>query len=215
MERKKLTRDEVIGVMAAASQAMRENHVKQVRDLDAEIGDGDLGITLQKGFKALEDFIQNPGDLPLSQLLKDGGMEFSEANPSTFSYFFATAFRKAAVKIREKEEIDINDLSAMFQAAVQGIMKLGKAGVGDKTLLDTLVPAAESIEKDAGLDASITKALSNADNAAKKGMESTIDMVSKMGRARSFGERTRGVQDPGATAVYFFIHELSEAVSNL
>jgi len=215
MERKKLTRDEVIGVMAAASQAMRENHVKQVRDLDAEIGDGDLGITLQKGFKALEDFIQNPGDLPLSQLLKDGGMEFSEANPSTFSSFFATAFRKAAVKIREKEEIDINDLSAMFQAAVQGIMKLGKAGVGDKTLLDTLVPAAESIEKDAGLDASITKALSNADNAAKKGMESTIDMVSKMGRARSFGERTRGVQDPGATAVYFFIHELSEAVSNL
>ncbi len=215
MERKTLTRDDVIGVIIKASQAMRENHVKQVRDLDAEIGDGDLGITLQKGFTAVEDVLQNPGDAPLSELLKDAGMEFSEANPSTFSSFFATAFRKAAVKIKEKEEIDVSDLSAMFQAAVQGIMKLGKAAVGDKTLLDTLVPAAESIEWDAGRDVSITGALSNADGAAKKGMESTIDMVSKMGRARSFGERTRGVQDPGATAVYFIIHELSEAVSNL
>jgi dihydroxyacetone kinase-like protein len=215
MNNTQLSRDETIQIILEASRAMQKNHVKQVRDLDAEIGDGDLGITIQKGFKAVEDLLAVPGDTPLDQLLKDVGMEFSEANPSTFSSFFATSFRKAGVSLKGKTQIDVHDLSDMFQAAVQGIMKLGKAEVGDKTILDALVPAAESIKKAADQEMQIFDALKQAEEAANEGVKSTIDMVSKMGRARSFGERTRGVQDPGATAVYLFIHELSMAVSNL
>ncbi len=210
-----LTRDEIIQVILEASRAMQQDHVQQVRDLDAEIGDGDLGITVQKGFRAVEDLLSNPGDTTLDQLLKDLGMEFSEANPSTFSSFFATAFRKAGVSIKGKTEIDVQDLCDMFEAAVQGIMKLGKADVGDKTILDALVPAAESIKKAADQNVPFPDALSRAESAAGEGVKSTIDMVSKMGRARSFGERTRGVQDPGATVVHLFISELTKAVSNL
>jgi dihydroxyacetone kinase-like protein len=215
MKSTQLSRDEIIQVILEASRAMQQKHVEQVRKLDAEIGDGDLGITVQKGFKAVEDLLCDPGDTPLDQLLKDVGMGFSEANPSTFSSFFATAFRKAGVLLKEKTRIDVHDLSGMFQAAVQGIMKLGKAQVGDKTILDALVPASESIEKAADQDMPILDALALAEKAAKEGVQSTIDMVSKMGRARSFGERTRGVQDPGATVVYLFISELTKAVSSL
>jgi len=215
MSSTQLSRDEIIQVILEASRAMQQKHVKQVRDLDAEIGDGDLGITVQKGFKAVEDLLADPGDTQLDQLLKDVGMEFSEANPSTFSSFFATSFRKAGVSLKGKAQIDVHDLSDMFQAAVQGIMKLGKAEVGDKTILDALVPAAESIKTAADQDMQILDALKQAEEAAKEGVKSTVDMVSKMGRARSFGERTKGVQDPGATAVYLFIHELTKAASNL
>jgi dihydroxyacetone kinase-like protein len=144
-------------------------------------------------------------------MLRQVGVEFSEANPSTFSAFFATAFRKASVAVREKERIGDEDLCGMFEAAVQSIMKLGKANAGDKTLLDALIPASEAVCAGAGRGATIGALLSAAAEAARSGMESTVGMISQQGRARSFGERTRNVRDPGATVVYLFLQEIAIA----
>jgi dihydroxyacetone kinase-like protein len=207
-----MTTADIKSVLKETAVQMQEKHVKEVRDLDAEIGDGDLGITVQKGFKAVEEYLSITDDTEISQILKQVGFVFNEANPSTFSAFFATAIRKAGVKARDRESIGVVDLSAMFEAAVNGIIKLGKAQAGDKTLLDALIPAAEAVREGADKNDTIPQVLSAAAAAAKTGMKSTIDLVSKMGRARSFGERTRGVQDPGATVVYLFLRELSEVV---
>jgi len=210
----KLQKDDITAVLKEAAFRMQKDHVKQVRDLDAEIGDGDLGITVQKGFRAMEQYLSDASDETITDLIKKSGMEFSEANPSTFSAFLATGFRKAASAVKEKREIDVKSLSAMFEAAVQGIMKLGKAGAGDKTLLDALIPASVAVKAASDRGGSVADALRDAADAAQAGMESTIDMVSKQGRARSFGDRTRGIQDPGATAVALYLRELIIALDS-
>ena len=91
-------------------------------------------------------------------------------------------------------------------------MNLGNAQPGDKTLLDALIPATEAVRVAAMNKTDIRGALKEAENAAKEGMESTIEMISKVGRARSLGERTRGTQDAGATVVYLFLTEITEAL---
>jgi dihydroxyacetone kinase-like protein len=210
---KELTGADVRALLREAALKMQAKHVKEVRDLDAEIGDGDLGITVQKGFKAVEIFLTAAGDTDLSSFLRQVGVEFSEANPSTFSAFFATAFRKASVVLREKERIGAGDLCAMFEAAVNGIVKLGKAKAGDKTLLDALIPAADAVCSGAKKTDDLRVLLAAAADAAEVGMKSTVGMISQMGRARSFGERTRDVRDPGATVVYLFLREIVNALS--
>jgi len=212
MGEKDLTISDLKTVLRGAAVAMQAKHVKEVRDLDAEIGDGDLGITVQKGFKAVEVFLDTAETSDLSSLLRQVGVEFSEANPSTFSAFFATAFRKAAVAVKEKESIGAEDLCAMFEAAMNGIMKLGKAKAGDKTLLDALIPAVEAVCGGVKKTDDVHALLRDAADAAEAGMESTVGMISQMGRARSFGERTRDVRDPGATVVYLFLREIANAL---
>ncbi len=206
-----LTRDEVIKVLKEAAARM-QGHVKQVRDLDAEIGDGDLGITVQKCFGAVENYLAGVTDEPITDILKGASMAFSEANPSTFSALFSAGLRKAGNTVREKESLSAGDIAAMFDAAVRGIMKLGKAREGDKTLLDALIPALRAAESAAEAGKSISEMLNAVASAAEKGVQDTVGMVSKQGRARSFGERTRGVQDPGATAVALFIKEVADAL---
>jgi dihydroxyacetone kinase-like protein len=210
-----LSLSDVTAILREAAVQMQAKHVKEVRDLDAEIGDGDLGITVQKGFNAVQAFLdEHTGEGDLTSLLKEVGSVFSEANPSTFSAFFATAFRKAAASVREKTTIGPEELCAMFEAAVGGIMKLGKAQTGDKTLLDALVPAAESVCTGAESTDDVHALLKAAADAAEEGMNSTVGMISQMGRARSFGERTRDVRDPGATVVSLFLRETANALEN-
>ncbi|MBN2322625.1 MAG: DAK2 domain-containing protein [Spirochaetes bacterium] len=207
-----LRKEDVIVVLKEAAVRMQANHVKQVRDLDAEIGDGDLGITVQKGFRAIEKYLEEASDETITDILKKSGNAFSEANPSTFSAFLATGFRKAAVTVMEKSEVDSTVIAAMFEAAVQGIMRLGKAQAGDKTMLDALIPATAAAKAASIQGKTAAGCLRDAEKAAEAGMKRTIDMVSKQGRARSFGERTRGVQDPGATVIALYLRELVEAL---
>jgi dihydroxyacetone kinase-like protein len=202
-------------VLRQVAVAMQKKHIKQIRDLDAEIGDGDLGITVQKGFQAVEELIAGTEVSEIAPMLNEVGMVFSEANPSTFSAFFATAFRKAAVVMEGKKHIGLNDIADMFEAAVNGIMKLGKARSGDKTMLDALVPAAQAFQKGAQSGSTLLETLQEATVCAREGMEHTKELKAQVGRARSFGERTVGIQDPGATVVYLFLDELTGSLSNV
>jgi dihydroxyacetone kinase-like protein len=213
----KLGCNDIAALLKTVAAEMQKKYVKQLRDLDAEIGDGDLGITVQKGFRAVEELLSNMECTKsgISAMLKEIGTVFSEANPSTFSAFFATAFRKAAVVAKEKQRIDMNDVVNMFEAASNGIMKLGKAKQGDKTLLDALVPAAKAFQKAAQSGGTFVEGFRNATFSAKQGMEHTKELQAMVGRARSFGARTVGVQDAGATFVYLFLDEVTRSLSTL
>lgn len=206
-----LTREDAVRVLKKASARM-QGHVKQVRDLDAEIGDGDLGITVQKCFAALEHYLSDVSDEPIGDILKGAATAFSEANPSTFSALFSAGLRKAGNAVRDRESLTADDITSMFDAAVNGIMKLGKAQAGDKTMLDALIPASRAVASAAEAGSSIAEMLNAAAAAAEKGVQDTVGMVSKQGRARSFGERTRGVQDPGATTAALFIKEAAGVI---
>lgn len=209
-----LTGRQLLAALRDAARAMTEKYVKEIRKLDAEIGDGDLGITVQKGFSAMADVLEDTSADP-SQALKQAGMAFNEANPSTFGALFGTGLRKAGNALKNAGEVGVHELAGMFDAAAQGIMKLGKARRGDKTLLDALIPAAESLDASAREEVHLLDAVQRAAAAAEEGMNATVEMVSRQGRARSFGERTRGVQDPGATVLGRFFQELAAGVTGL
>ena len=108
----------------------------------------------------------------------------------------------------------MGDLVRMFQTAEQGILDIGKASLGDKTLIDTLSPAVRALEQGANAGQSLAEAMENFEQAAQKGMESTKDMLAKMGRSSRLGERTIGHQDAGATSCYFILRSLASAVAN-
>ncbi|MFC2021484.1 dihydroxyacetone kinase subunit DhaL [Chloroflexota bacterium] len=182
-----------------------ENHIEELRQLDAVIGDGDLGVTIKLGSNAIGEYLDSPAEGNIGRLLVDCGMQFNKASPSTFGTLLASAFMEAGKTSLGKDEIDIKDLALMGDSAIDGIKKRGKAEVGDKTMLDCLVPAVEAFKKELADGADSKVALKAAVMAAEEGMKATIPLASKHGRASWHGDNSVGVQDAGATAMYFII----------
>jgi dihydroxyacetone kinase-like protein len=176
-----------------------QENKQYLSDIDGLIGDGDHGINMNKGFTMCrEELDKNPGDLAhglkvLSKILmmKIGG---------SMGPLYGKFFKALAVSLEGKEEIGSGDLGEALQAAVGSIASISPAVVGDKTLIDTLVPAVDAYEKAKHEGKSFTEALEAMKTAAREGRDSTIDMVAKLGRASRLGERSRGVPDAGATS---------------
>lgn len=183
-----------------------------LRELDAAIGDGDLGITVTIGFQAMREALPGLADQDFSAMLMKSGMAFNRKAASTFGALFATMMMRAARVVKGVETIGAAELASMAQAAAQGVKERGKSDVGDKTLLDALVPAADALTAASEEGASLREALARAADAAEEGMRATASMKSKVGRASWFSERTQGVQDPGATAVALMIRSVANYI---
>jgi len=178
---------------------------EELRELDAACGDGDLGITVTKGFTAIASRLDDLEGEPPDRLLKSLGLTFNNAAASTFGVFFATAFMHAGKSIEGKARITVGDFCMMLKGAAEGIATRGRAKVGDKTILDALAPACEAAEEAVARGAGWSEVLSAAVDGARRGAESTRDLLPKVGRARWLGDQTKGIQDPGATFVQFFL----------
>jgi dihydroxyacetone kinase-like protein len=209
-----LTNSALLQALKQIAARMRDKS-EQLRDLDAACGDGDLGVTVTKGFTAVEKRLPALEGTSLAKILKTVGMAFNNAAASTFGVFFATAFMNAGKAVASRESMDIHDLCTMIQAAVQGVSQRGKAKIGDKTILDALVPASDAFCQASQNGVAFLEALKQAVAAAKKGAEGTKGMLPKVGRARWLGEKAREVQDPGATFVYLFLNECLASLSTL
>ena len=205
-EDKTLSKRCLLRVLPQITAGMKDKS-DQLRILDAACGDGDLGVTVTKGFTAVEKKLPELEGMPLDKIFKTVGMTFNNAAASTFGVLFATACKSAGETLVGKENIGAPDLCVMLQAAAQGIIKRGKAKVGDKTILDALVPATEAACQAVKKNVSLHEALEQAAAAAKLGAEKTKGMLPRIGRARWLGEKTKDVQDPGATFVYLFLEE--------
>jgi dihydroxyacetone kinase-like protein len=145
-------------------------------------------------------------------MLMKSGMAFNRKAASTFGALYATMMMRMAKVAKGLDEIGIVELAEMLEAATQGVRDRGKAHLGDKTMLDALVPAAAALTTASTAGASLVEGLRLAAMAAEQGMRETIDMKAKIGRASWFSERTVGIQDPGATAVAMMIRSLSAFV---
>jgi len=188
---------------------------EQLRELDAACGDGDLGITVSKGFTAIEGRLDDlEGESP-SRLLQSLGITFNNAAASTFGVFFATAFMHAGKSIDRRDQITVDDFYVMLEGAADGIATRGGAKVGDRTILDALVPAAQAAKAAAARGVGWEDVLSAAAEAAGEGAEGTRDLLPKLGRARWLGEQVRGMQDPGATFVQFFFEACRDAYETI
>jgi dihydroxyacetone kinase-like protein len=187
---------------------------ERLRELDAAIGDGDLGITVTIGFEAVHEALPALADADLGTVLMRSGMAFNRKAASTFGALFATMMMRAAKEAKGLSEVGLPEIAAMFAVAAEGVKERGKAQVGDKTLLDALVPAAEALGEAQAAGAPLAAALQQAARAAEQGARATVEMKSKIGRASWFSDRTQGVQDPGATAVALMVASLSDFVQN-
>jgi dihydroxyacetone kinase-like protein len=183
-----------------------EGCADELRDLDAALGDGDLGITVTAGSRAVRAALAGlPDDATPAQLLKAAAGAFAKANPSTMAALVGGALLAAAKEVGDAAELDRAGGLTVGRAAAESIAKRGKSQVGDKTVLDALVPSLDALADGAPLSAGIS--------AARDGVESTRSLQSMRGRASWLGERSKGLQDPGATAYLRFLEGLDEAMT--
>ena len=180
----------LIGALPRVADARDE-----LRDLDAAIGDGDLGVTVGDGSLAAAAALSAvPPDATPAVVLRTVGMTLARANPSTFSALAMGALVAAAKDLGDEADVGFDAGLRAARAAADSIATRGKSAVGDKTVLDALVPSldAAAAAPDAPLPAAIA--------AAREGVERTRELVSQRGRAAWVGERTAGHADGGATA---------------
>ena len=190
-----------------------ETQKDYLSELDGAIGDGDHGVNMAKCFREVKKKLAESTAADVSTLFNDVGMVVLNSVGGAMGALYGTFFLKMAQESTGKAELELSDLVRMFQTAEQGILDIGKASPGDKTLLDTLAPAVKALEQSAKDGMSLPDAMANFEQAAQKGMESTTDMLAKMGRASRLGERTIGHQDAGATSCYFILRSIASAAS--
>lgn len=207
-----LTRDDFLAALNKMADDLTAQ-AETLRALDAAIGDGDLGITISIGFAAFKEALESSEGQDIATLLMRAGMAFNRRAASTFGALFATMTMRAAREAKGLEVVGVPELARMVAAAAEGVRERGKADLGDKTMLDALVPAAEALQAAAEQGLALDEALARAVEAAERGVQATVEMKSKAGRASWFADRTQGVQDPGATAVHMMLRSLYEYVA--
>lgn len=180
-------------------------------DLDAVVGDGDFGYSLARGFERILEGWDDLDRRDPSTFLKKVGMVITSRIGGTSGPIWGTAFLRAGVAAGQTPELDGSAVVAMLRAATDGIKARGSSDVGDKTLLDALVPMTDRIERelDAGADAGAVVAA--AAETARESADATIDMVARRGRASYTGERSRGSVDAGAKAVAVIVEQINQA----
>ncbi len=194
-------------------ETIQEN-AAYLSELDGAIGDGDHGINMNKGFTMCLERIQDK-NIDFSTAIHTLGTVLLMEIGGSMGPLYGTFFREMAKVCKGKDEIDAQTFLEMLQAAIRGIQGLSKATVGDKTLMDTLIPALESYEKALNEGDTFVEALQKMTEAAEAGKESTKEMVAKIGRASRLGERSRGVLDTGATSCWLLLRSMATTITGL
>jgi dihydroxyacetone kinase-like protein len=202
-----MTGDELRTLLDRAFEILADSE-DELRDLDAAVGDGDLGVTVKGGSSAAR---QAMGSLPESatpaEIFRALATAISSANPSSFAALVAAALLAAARSVATAPSITRHNVVTMAQQATAAVEKRGKSALGDKTVLDALIPSVRALEasaSDEGLAAMIA--------AARKGIDESTPNVSRRGRAAWLGERAQGHPDPGAVAYLRFLEALRRSI---
>lgn len=185
----------------------------ELTELDAALGDGDLGRTVDRGFRAIQASLEEAAtaEADLGKLFFKSGKTFSEAAASSFGALLGTAFMKGGMALKGKAEASAADIVEAMQTALTALMERGKANIGDKTMLDALNPAIEAMRATLAdsPDTALAVCLRAGADAAQAGAESTQAMQSQIGRASWQGERSIGHVDPGARAVAIMLDSVA------
>jgi dihydroxyacetone kinase-like protein len=180
-------------------------------ELDGVVGDGDFGYSIARGFeKVLQEWDNMDHSLP-GNFLKKVSSAIVGAVGGVSGTIWGTAFLRAGMTLGTKTEITRPDVIAMFRSAIEGMKKRGNSDLGDKTLLDALIPAVDALEKAFNEGKETTVALDEAAAVARASAEATRPMIAKRGRAAYTGERSIGTLDAGAIAMAVLFEAVSKA----
>jgi phosphoenolpyruvate---glycerone phosphotransferase subunit DhaL len=180
--------------------------------LDSDIGDGDHGVNMDRGMQAALARIDGMASgEDIGALLKAVGMALISKVGGAGGPLYGTLFMQLGSVAAGKSELSAEDWAAALAAGVQGVQARGKAEAGDKTMVDALLPARDALREAVASGTSLAEALECSSAAARSGMEATIPLVARKGRASYLGERSAGHQDPGATSSQLLLETAAEA----
>lgn len=163
----KLKLKEILGNILESMQDAKDELIA----LDGAMGDGDLGLTMCKGFEAIYQEIDILEETDMGKLMMKLGMKMNSVVPSTMGTLISTCFVKSAPKAKGKSELNLTDLVEMGKAAVDGVMQRGGSKIGDKTMLDALAPAINALEQSLSENKTLAEAQQAAYQASIEGVE--------------------------------------------
>ncbi|WP_138420506.1 dihydroxyacetone kinase subunit DhaL [Aquibacillus sediminis] len=195
---------------------MIEEQKDYLCELDRKLGDGDHGVTMSIGWQAIKESLNNEllNEEDCGKVSIKVGKTFLSAVGSSVGPLYATGFMRGAKVIKNKTVLNGEDLAQFWLAFGKGVKERGQADVGDKTMIDTLEPFVNVLEEKFNDYQEFLSAFSEAVDAGEEGMKSTKDLTSKKGRSSRLGERSIGVQDPGATSAYLILNEFFNFVKS-
>ncbi|HEV7976466.1 dihydroxyacetone kinase subunit DhaL [Amycolatopsis sp.] len=204
------TAEQVTRAVIEAAGVVAE-HRSELIELDRAIGDADHGENLNRGFVAIVEALAQASPQTPGAVLKIAATTLISKVGGAAGPLYGTAFLRAATKLGDRSEVDVEALVEVLRAALEGVQARGKAVEGDATMVDALLPAVAAAEVAAKGGADVAGVLAAAAEAADKGAESTVDLVARKGRASYLGERAIGHLDPGARSTALLLHAFAEA----
>jgi dihydroxyacetone kinase-like protein len=180
-------------------------------EVDGLIGDGDHGMNMNKGFTQFGERIKNR-EITFTDGLKELGTLLISEIGGSMGPIYGTIFIEMSEAGEKYSEIDAACIASMLESGMTGLHEIIEAEVGDKTLVDTLVPAINAIRKAADAGKDLPQALADMKSAAEKGRDSTKDLAAKYGRSSRLGERSRGVLDAGAVSCCVILTAMADGI---
>ena len=203
---------DTINHMAAAIRAAIIKHEADIESLDREIGDGDHYINMKRGCEAIVSIAPELEPLSAADALNKIGMKLLSTIGGASGPLFASFFMSMGKSFKASDTISTKEIALAFDAGVQAIMQRGKAQAGEKTMLDVLIPVADTFKQLAEQGKSAKEIASTLKDVASKGLESTRNMLATKGRASGLGERAIGHLDAGAKSCQVMIHTVCDLV---
>jgi phosphoenolpyruvate---glycerone phosphotransferase subunit DhaL len=204
-----ITTEDTVRWINRMAAVLHENR-EYLTQLDSPIGDGDHGINMDRGFKAVMDKLPTVANMDIGSILKTVGTTLVSTVGGASGPLYGTAFLRAGMATSGKNELYEADVVHMLEAALEGIKARGKAQPGEKTMVDALSPAIAAMKEAEQQNVSMSQLLHRGSEAAEAGMKATIPMLATKGRASYLGERSIGHQDPGATSSWLMLKALAD-----
>lgn len=210
---KNLKMNELVEIFQLMSEEFKDN-MRNLSLLDSHLGDGDHGVSMERGFNAVASKIGEQEFSDISDIFNFVGKTLMKSIGGSCGPLFATFFIKGSLEVSGKKAAGVSELYSIMKRGLDEVVKMGKACPGDKTMVDTLIPLTNSLYNSMEKDLQLEKAVAIAAKEAKKGSESTISMVAKKGRGRYQGAASAGFKDPGAESVFIIINTFNKYLNS-
>lgn len=194
-----------------ASAVITENR-DYLTKLDSAIGDADHGSNLSRGFTAVVAKLESSPPASISALLQTSGMTMVSTVGGASGPLYGTLFLRMGKAIGDQDTASATQLGEALRAGLEGVIARGKAGLGDKTMIDALDPAVAAYEESVSSGGDAATAASAAAAAAANGRDATEPLIARKGRASYLGERSAGHLDPGSASTALLVESLAAAL---
>jgi phosphoenolpyruvate---glycerone phosphotransferase subunit DhaL len=194
-------------MLARWAELMKENKEYLIK-LDSVAGDGDLGLTMNDGFTAINESVKSVDETDLGKILYLAGKTLSKAAPSSMGTLISIGLINASKILKGRTELDNLAITEMLECIGEGVKNTGQAKEGEKTFLDSILPAARAARENISLNTpEFTKITATA---AEQGFNNTLSMIAKHGRIAFRGEASIGIADPGAAVAMLLVRGIND-----